>query len=77
MTDSSKPTTKKARLIQMLSRKAGADVSAISEHLGWQPHTTRAALTGLRKSGYELTAEKPGYGKPSRFRIAAVPADAT
>lgn len=77
MAQSSKPTTKKDQLIQMLRRKAGADVSTISEQLGWQTHTTRAALTGLRKSGYELTMEKPGSGTPSRYRIAAAPADAT
>lgn len=67
-------TTKKAQLIQMLSRKTGADVATISEKLGWLPHTTRAALTGLRKSGFELGSEKPGNGKPSRYRINAKPA---
>ena len=54
MTKSPKPKTKKARLIQMLTRKAGADVATISEKLGWQSHTTRAALTGLRKAGFEI-----------------------
>ena len=69
MTQQSKPATKKAQLIRMLSRKAGADVAAISEKFGWLPHSTRAALTGLRKSGYELDAENPGNGKPLRYRI--------
>ena len=63
--------SKKAQLIQMLSRKAGADVTAISEKLGWLPHTTRAALTGLRKAGYEISAEKPDNGKLSCYRITA------
>ena len=76
MTTQSKPRTKKAQLIRMLSRKTGADISAISEKLGWLPHTTRAALSGLRKSGYELTSEKPGNGRPSRYRIVANPVDA-
>ncbi|HFQ14670.1 MAG TPA: DUF3489 domain-containing protein, partial [Gammaproteobacteria bacterium] len=71
------PKTKKAQLIHMLKRKAGADIPTISKQLGWLPHTTRAALSGLRKSGFELTAEKPGNGKPSRYRIVASPADAT
>jgi predicted ArsR family transcriptional regulator len=74
MTRQSKPATKKAQLIQMLSRKAGADVAAISDKLGWLPHTTRAALSGLRNSGYELASEKPGNGKPSRYRITGKPA---
>ena len=69
MTQQSKPRTKKAQLIQMLSRKAGADVDTISEKFGWLPHSTRAALSGLRKAGFELTPEKPGNGKPLRYRI--------
>ena len=77
MPSRSKPKTKKAQLIQMLTRKAGADVTTISDRLGWQSHTTRAALTGLRKAGFEITAEKKGDGKPSCYRITAQPADAT
>jgi len=57
----------------MLTRKAGADVATISGKLGWQSHTTRAALTGLRKEGFEISAEKPGDGKPSCYRITASP----
>jgi predicted ArsR family transcriptional regulator len=76
MTKSPKPKTKKAQLIQMLTRKAGADVATISDKLGWQSHTTRAALTGLRKAGFEISAEKPGEGKPLSYRITALPADA-
>mgnify|MGYP001117549377 CR=1 FL=1 len=74
MTQQTKPRTKKAQLIQMLSQKAGADVAAISAKFGWQPHSTRAVLTGLRKSGYELDTEKPGNGKPKRYRIVKEPA---
>ena len=76
MTKSPKPKTKKAQLIQMLTRKAGADVATISEKLGWQSHTTRAALTGLRKAGFEISAEKPRQGKALSYRITAQPADA-
>ena len=76
MTKSPKPKTKKAQLIQLLNRKAGADVATISEKLGWQSHTTRAALTGLRKAGFEISAETPGDGHASFYRITAPPADA-
>jgi predicted ArsR family transcriptional regulator len=76
MTQSPKPKTKKAQLIQLLTRKAGADVATISDKLGWQAHTTRAALTGLRKAGFEISAEKSGEGKPLSYRITAQPADA-
>jgi len=66
-------TTKKAKLIALLSRKNGADVPSLSETLGWLPHTTRAALTGLRKAGYEITSSKSGNGKPSRYQIVGLP----
>jgi hypothetical protein len=36
---------------------------------GWLPHTTRAALTGLRKRGYTVLLERQD-GKPSLYRIA-------
>ena len=77
MTMQTKPKTTKAQLIQLLTRKAGADVATISEKLGWLPHTTRAALTGLRKSGFEISSEKRGTGKPSHYRITARPAEKT
>jgi predicted ArsR family transcriptional regulator len=77
MPTQSKSKTKKAQLIQMLTRKAGADVATISEKLGWLPHTTRAALTGLRKAGFEISAEKLSDGKPSCYRITAEPVDAS
>ena len=75
MATSPKHKTKKEELIQMLTRKAGADVAMISDKLGWQTHTTRAALTGLRKTGFEVVGEKPDDGKPTRYRIVARPAD--
>ena len=76
MRKQTKPKSKKAQLIQLLTRKSGADVATISDKLGWLPHTTRAALTGLRKSGFEISAEKAGEGKPLSYRITAQPADA-
>ena len=71
MTTQSKPQTKKAQLIQMLSRKSGTDVATISEKLGWLPHTTRAEFSRLRKSGFEITAVKAGTGKPARYHITS------
>ena len=75
MTQQSKPKTKKNQLIKMLCRKTGSEVATISTKLGWLPHTTRAALTGLRKAGFEISAEKPSNGQPSRYRIVANPTD--
>ena len=44
--------TKQAELVEMLSRKSGVTLTKASEVLAWQPHTTRATMTGLKKRGY-------------------------
>ncbi len=67
--------TKKARLISLLSKNSGCDITSISKKLGWLPHTTRAALSGLRKAGYEISSIKAGTGKPSKYRITSAPAE--
>ncbi len=67
--------TKKARLINLLNKDSGADIGSLSKRLGWLPHTTRAALSGLRKSGYVITSAKPGNSKLRRYRITSLPAE--
>ena len=64
-----KSRTKKEQLIRMLSTKAGVDIAAIGARLGWQGHSVRAALSGLRKSGHSLHTQKGREGGPSRYRI--------
>ena len=54
--------SKKDRLIGMLSRDGGSTIAEISAALGWQPHTTRAAITGLRKTGHKVETAKPADG---------------
>ncbi len=65
--------TKKDQLIKLLGAKAGVDIKSLSERFGWQQHTTRAAITGLRKAGYEVTADKPTKGGLSKYRILSGP----
>ena len=43
--------TKKAKVIGLLGRADGASIDDICALTGWLAHTTRAALTGLRKDG--------------------------
>jgi len=62
--------SKQALVIKMLSGKSGATLDAIIEVTGWLPHTTRAALTGLRKRGYNVLLEREG-GRPSLYRITS------
>jgi predicted transcriptional regulator len=65
--------TKKDQLIKLLGTKSGADIKSLSEKLGWQQYTTRAAMSGLRKVGYQVAGEKPAKGGMSKFRILSAP----
>ena len=57
------------QLVGMLSRKTGTTITKASEALGWQSHTTRASLTGLKKRGYVIE-RKDRVGKDSLYLIA-------
>lgn len=57
-----RPGTKQARLVDYLSRPWGVSIADLSRLLGWQLHTVRAALTGLRKKGYQVTSTKEESG---------------
>lgn len=69
-TPSPRPESKKARLIGLLKSAKGTDVATLSTTFGWQPHTTRAALTGLRKAGHVIERLPSDAGQPARYRIA-------
>ncbi len=45
-------------VLEMLERTEGATLDQLVEATGWLPHTTRAALTGLRKKGHEIISAK-------------------
>jgi hypothetical protein len=53
-----KPSSKLGIVLALLEEPEGAPLARLVEVTGWLPHTTRAALTGLRKRGYALTSEK-------------------
>ena len=59
--------SKAATLVAMLHRAEGATIDQMVEATGWQPHTARAALTGLKKKGHEVSSEKAD--SVSRYRI--------
>ena len=53
-----KPQSKSSLLLALLRREEGATLDQMVDATGWQPHTTRAALTGFRKKGHAITSEK-------------------
>ena len=60
--------SKQAMVVAMLSSEEGASLDALIDATGWLPHTTRAALTGLRKRGFEIARERHAT-KGSLYRI--------
>ena len=50
--------TKAALVLALLRRGEGATLPELVAATGWLPHTTRAALTGLRKKGRTLDKSK-------------------
>jgi hypothetical protein len=64
-------TTKAAKVLALLVREQGATLAELTDATGWLPHTTRAALTALRKKGHTLEKSKPEGGLTCYRIIAA------
>ena len=64
-----RPGSKIGTVIALLERKAGATLDEMVMATGGQPHTTRAALTGLRKKGRVI--DKSKRDTATCYRIAA------
>jgi hypothetical protein len=69
--------TKANRLVRLLKAGAGRDIATLSRELGCQPHTTRAALTRLRRAGYAIEKLPRQNDGGSRYRIAGEPTEPT
>jgi hypothetical protein len=65
-------TTKHSQLIGLLEREGGASIAELAALLSWLPHTTRAALTGLRKKGHAISKVKAAGG--TRYGLTAATA---
>src|SRR3954451_3929020 len=50
--------SKRAQIIALMQGVTGATLTDMVEATGWLPHTTRAALTGLRHKGYAIARGK-------------------
>ena len=64
-----KGQTKRALIVSLMGRDGGATLDDLIAATGWLPHTTRAALTGLRKSGFAITRCRNDDGRASIYRI--------
>lgn len=54
-------------VLELLRREQGATLAELVAATNWLPHTTRAALTGLRKKGHRL--ERSKRGEATCYRI--------
>ena len=59
-------------VIELLRREEGASLAHLTEATGWQAHSVRAALTGLKQKGHALVRAK--HEGAAIYHIA--PADA-
>ena len=62
--------SKRTQIIGLMQGMAGATLNDMVEATGWLPHTTRAALTGLRHKGYAIARGKNARAK-TVYRIDA------
>jgi hypothetical protein len=69
--------TKLAAVIGLLRRDAGATLDELIAATGWLAHTTRAALTGLRKRGYAVALDRSDKQRGSTYRVRSDRAAAT
>ena len=60
--------SKIASVIALLGRPEGATLAEMVEATGWLPHTTRAALTGLKKQGNTIERRKV-EGQTTYFQV--------
>jgi predicted lipid-binding transport protein (Tim44 family) len=61
--------SKKAAILALLQQPDGAAIGDLIASTGWQVHSVRAALTGLRKEGKELVRAKDAAGV-THYRVA-------
>jgi len=61
--------SKQTLIKDLLAREEGATLDEMIAAIGWLPHTTSAALTGLRKQGFPI--DKNRIEGVTRYRHVA------
>jgi Protein of unknown function (DUF3489) len=65
------------RLLGMVSTDEGATLDELIGATGWLPHTARAALTGLRKRGYDVRLVRGDRETAAAYRVTSTAAMAS
>jgi hypothetical protein len=69
--------SKLALILSLVQRPEGATLDDLASETDWLPHTTRAALTGLRQRGYPMSRIKTDQGQSVyRLNLIAEPSTA-
>lgn len=63
-------TGSKLALLAQRLKGAGATISDLTTATGWQAHTIRSAITGLRKRGFQIERTRSGRTDGSIYRLA-------
>ncbi|HRF07918.1 MAG TPA: DUF3489 domain-containing protein [Xanthobacteraceae bacterium] len=61
--DNPSKKSKRILLIELLRKKDGATIDTIVKSLKWLPHSGRAAISNLRKTGYKVEVSTNKDGK--------------
>ena len=61
--------SKLVAVVTLLKRQGGVTIDELAKATGWLPHTTRAALTGLRKRGVCIERIKVSNQRPSAYIV--------
>jgi hypothetical protein len=70
-----RPGANSAVAKKLLARVRGATIAEMQTATGWQPHSARAFLSGLRKAGQTVMKEERKSGETS-YRLVALVATA-
>jgi hypothetical protein len=62
---------KRSLIVGLMQRAQGATIQDLIVATGWLPHTTRAALSGLRKTGIAIERSPADLGRGSNYRIVS------
>jgi len=68
-----RPRSKKEQLVTLLSKPNGARISSLCKRLGWQKHTVRAAISGLRASGIAIETSASSKDGMTVYKITDKP----